>query len=129
GHCVCIPRVVVDTIVFPDALRFPHYHGDSSYTLKATRSGFRAYILGDAWVTHPGIIKSKLEDFTDLGKTPAIRAFQDVFLHKKSLYFLPTQFHYNAEKYGKLKGTVLLCLKLVRWIPRLIWLKLSYRSQ
>ena len=122
GHCVCIPRAVMESIGFPETHRFPHYHGDSSYTLRATRAGFSAYLLGNARVDHPGVIKARPEDFVEFGKVSAIQAFQQLFLSKKSLYFLPTQFFYNTEKYGPLYGTALFCLKLGRWLARWIGL-------
>jgi GT2 family glycosyltransferase len=122
GHCVCIPRLVVDAIDFPDRHRFPHYHGDSSYILRAIRFGFLAYILGDAKVTHSGVIKAKLEDFADFEKLSLVQSFKQIFCHKKSLYFLPTQRYYNIEKYGNLRGTLIFLLKFLWWLGRWTWL-------
>lgn len=125
GHCVYIPRAVIETIGLPDQQRFPHYHGDSSYILRATRSNFFAYLLGDAAVFHPGAIKAKLEDFTDFRTQSVFGSFQQVFLSQKSLYYLPTQFFYNVEKYGTFRGTVLFSLKLARWFIKWLWLILT----
>nr|WP_290226445.1 glycosyltransferase family 2 protein [Trichocoleus desertorum] len=122
GHCVYIPRVVMDAIGCPDIQRFPHYHGDSSYTLQATRAGFRAYILGDAKVSHPGIIKAKPEDFADFQKATPIQTFKQIFLSQKSLYYWPTQFFYNTEKYGFWQGIGLFSLKSIRWLIKWVWL-------
>ena len=118
GHCVCIPRAVVDRIGLPNAEKFPHYHGDSMYILKASRSGFSAYILGDAQLEHAGVIKSSVSDFMDLTKSDQsiVQSFKTVFLHQKSFYFLPTQFFYYQEKYGFLVGTPLFFAKVLGWL-------------
>jgi GT2 family glycosyltransferase len=125
GHCVYIPRAVMDAIGFPDANRFPHYHGDSSYILRATRAGFGAYLLGDAQVEHPGAIKARLEDFADFTKASPRQTFNQLFLNRRSLYYWPTQYFYNTEKYGYLRGSGLFLLKSVRWLTKWAWLTLS----
>lgn len=123
GHCVYIPRAVMDAIGFPDARRFPHYHGDSSYILRATRAGFRAYLLGDAQVKHPGTIKAKLEDFADFTKALPRQTFSQIFLSRRSLYYWPTQYFYNTEKYGYWWGGSLWLLKSARWLVK--WIELA----
>lgn len=125
GHCVYIPRTVMDAIGFPNVRRFPHYHGDSSYSLRATRSGFSAYLLGDAQVIHPGMIKAKPEDFADFKAPHLIKTFRQIFLSQKSLYYWPAQYFYNIEKYGRFKGTGLFLLKSLRWLAKWLWLVLS----
>lgn len=127
GHCVYIPRVVIDKIGFPDVRHFPHYHGDSNYVLRATRNGFKAYLLGDAKVSHAEIIKAKLEDFSLSGGTSPINSFRQTFLNKKSLYYLPTQFFYTTGKYGDSKGAILFLLKLFHWLSKWIVLTLAIR--
>lgn len=122
GHCVYIPRVVMDTIGFPNVTRFPHYHGDSSYSLRATRSGFSAYLFGDAQVMHPGIIKAKLEDFANFKSAPPQQTFNQIFLSQKSLYYWPTQYFYNTEKYGYGLGTGIFIIKTSRWLSKWLWL-------
>jgi GT2 family glycosyltransferase len=127
GHCVYIPRVVMDAIGFPNVKRFPHYHGDSSYSLRATRSGFSAYLLGDAQVLHPGLIKTKLEDFSDFQSYPPQKTFNQIFMSKRSLYYWPTQYFYNTEKYGFLLGNILFLSKALRWLSKWSWLSATYR--
>lgn len=126
GHCVCIPGSVMNQIGFPDVKRFPHYHGDSMYILKATRSGFPAYIVGDARVDHRGMIKSKVRDFLEpsQGERSPMTAFKRLFLSKKSFYYLPTQFFYYLEKYGASKGIPIFLTKLIGWFIQflqLVW--------
>jgi len=125
GHCVCIPGIVIDAIGFPDIKRYPHYHGDSSYILKATRNGFRAYILGDAKVFHSGVIKAKLEDFANFENTSWSQTFVQVFLNRKSLYYWPTQITYNVDKYGFVRGTGLFVLKSMQWLVKWAWLTVA----
>ncbi len=129
GHCVFIPRIVMEKVGFPDMDKFPHYHGDSQYILKATRSGFSAWILGDAKVIHSGTIKAKLRDFFD-PKDGSLRAsWQQLFGTQKSLYFLPMQVHYNMNKYGPFLGQILFILKSVWWFLQWGLLSLSWRLQ
>lgn len=123
GHCVYIPRVVIDAIGFPDDNRFPHYHGDSSYILRATRAGFQAYLSGDAQVEHPGKIKAKLEDFIDFTNVLPRQTFGQLFLSRKSLYYWRTQYFYNTEKYGSVLGLSLFLIKSARWITQ--WARLA----
>ncbi len=127
GHCVCIPGSVIAQVGFPDMKRFPHYHGDSMYILKATRSGFPAYIVGDARIDHKGIIKSKVQDFLNgskVGRSP-ITEFKMLFLSKKSFYYLPTQFFYYLEKYGIGKGMSAFLTKLIWWCIQFLQLQLG----
>lgn len=124
GHCVCIPRSVVDAIGLPNVSRFPHYHGDSSYTLTATQAGFEAYILGDAQVTHPGVIKSGLQDFSD-ARLGLLDSYRQLFWRRKSLYFMPTQFHYHVKKYGPAFGSCVFALKSCWWLARWGWFNLA----
>ena len=44
GNFVAIPRLVVETIGYPDAENLPHYFGDVDYTLRATRAGFACMV-------------------------------------------------------------------------------------
>jgi GT2 family glycosyltransferase len=123
GHCVCVPLAVVDRIGFPDAVRFPHYHGDSSYILKARKAGFSAYLIGDIRVSHSGKIKSSLKDFFDSEVTSLRKSFSTLFLARRSLFFAPAQFHYNVLKYGPLLGAGLFGMKFIWWISQ--WAVLS----
>ncbi|HEY5749073.1 MAG TPA: glycosyltransferase family 2 protein [Chryseolinea sp.] len=52
GNLVCIPRLVVATIGYPDATRLPQCGADTDYGLRATSAGFRAVVVGAAksWI-------------------------------------------------------------------------------
>ncbi|MBD2096307.1 glycosyltransferase family 2 protein [Trichocoleus sp. FACHB-591] len=127
GHCVCFSTHIIENIGLPDAHRFPHYHGDSMYILKATRAGFSACILGDARIYHSGGVKSKIQDFLNLVKPNASlsQALKQFFFNKKSLYYCPTQFFYNTEKYGFWRGAGLFSLKSIQWLVKWSWLIIS----
>jgi glycosyltransferase involved in cell wall biosynthesis len=46
GNIVCIPRVVIEKIGYPDVQQTPHYGGDSFYLLKAKKAGFSLFVDG-----------------------------------------------------------------------------------
>lgn len=44
GNIVCLPRVVIDTIGYPNAKAMPHYGGDTLYTMQAKKAGFSVFV-------------------------------------------------------------------------------------
>lgn len=124
GWCVGMPATVFQKIGPPNAARFPHYNGDDMYILKATRSGFKAYLLGDASVTLVGAVHPRLNFQTHFrpGLTP-IQIWQGLFWSKRSPYRLPTQFFRHLERYGALPGVLLFLVKLAAWLSQ--WAKLQ----
>jgi len=48
GNLVCIPRIVIKDIGYPNFKIFPQYHGDTTYTKQAKKCGYRLLIQGDA---------------------------------------------------------------------------------
>lgn len=128
GYCVYIPRAVMVKIGLPDMRRFPHYYGDSSYSLHATRSGFPAYLLGDAKVMNIGKANAQSGDFYNSDLASYKYTFNQVFLSRGSIYYWPTQYFYNIEKYGRFKGTGLFFLKTLRWFTRWTWLSVKWQN-
>lgn len=125
GWCVGIPASVFSTIGVPEVHKFPHYGGDSMYTLKATRSGFKACLLGDATAMLLELGNSRCSfasycnselNFVDLTRS--------LFWDKKSLFRLPTQFFYHLARYGIFLGTLLFLAKLFFWIEKILETKL-----
>jgi GT2 family glycosyltransferase len=121
GYCVGLSKQVYTTIGTPNAKRFPQYCGDDTYILKATRSGFKAYILGDAKVTLANLAEP------EHGFIPYIQArfakyatLENIFLTKKSRYYLPSQFFYHIEKYGWI-GSALFLGKSINWLLQYIF--------
>lgn len=124
GWCVGMPAAVCRRLGPPNAARFPHYNGDDMYILKATRSGFKAFLLGDVTVTLVGSVHPKL-DFQNHFRPglTAAQIFEGLFWSKRSPYRLPTQFFRYLERYGLFPGMPLFLLKLVAWLGR--WAKLQ----
>lgn len=117
GYCVGIPATVFKQIGAPDATKFRHYAGDGMYTLKATRAGFKAYILGKAKVTLVGE-KNPIHHFSDYVRNSPNPTLKSIFWNYKSPYHLPTQFHYHTYKYGILSGISLFIAKSFFWLLR-----------
>lgn len=128
GYCVLIPRTVYDKIGPPNAKRFPQYSGDDTYTLKATRSGFKACIVGDIKVTLVGPIRQthKIKNYVKPGESPKV-TFQKLFLAKKSPYYIPTKLFYHTGKYGPFLGTTFFAGKMSLWLAQ--WLQLQLTSK
>lgn len=126
GWCVGIPASVFRQIGSPDMNKFPHYKGDTMYTLKATQAGFKACLLGDAIAILTEVGASRY-DFksccnADLSVKELIKS---LFWDKKSLFRLPTQFFYHTARYGSVIGTLLFCTKLLFWLKQLIEIKFT----
>jgi GT2 family glycosyltransferase len=117
GYCVAISVSVFRQIGAPDANRFRQYAGDGMYTLKATRAGFKAYILGKAKVI---LVEEKdpIHNFTNYIQKTKYHTFKSIFWNYKSPYHLPTQFYYHTYKYGTLLGLPLFIVKLFSWLVR-----------
>ncbi|AFY71052.1 glycosyl transferase family 2 [Thalassoporum mexicanum PCC 7367] len=132
GHCVGIPAAVVAKIGFPDGDRCPQYFGDNTYILKAVKSGFSAYILGDAQAKHLGLVKSTIADFVNSfraqGKLTAQPDFWPamklLFGDRKSIFYLPAQFNYCQDKYGAIVGLAIFGFKLIGWLWQLVQVEL-----
>ncbi|MEM1169042.1 MAG: glycosyltransferase family 2 protein [Cyanobacteria bacterium P01_H01_bin.35] len=128
GYCVLIPRKVYDKIGPPNAKRFPQYSGDDTYTLKATRSGFKACIVGDIKAKLIGPIRQthKIENYVKPGESPKT-TFQQLFLAKKSPYYIPTKLFYHTAKYGIFLGTAFFLAKMSLWLVQ--WTQLQLTSK
>jgi GT2 family glycosyltransferase len=44
GNVVCLPRLAIDAIGYPDIRITPHYGGDSLYLIRAKKAGFHLYV-------------------------------------------------------------------------------------
>jgi len=126
GWCAGIPASVFCKIGPPDIAKFPHYCGDDTYILRATRSGFKACVVGDIKVTLVGSVHPKL-NFRSYFKTnlSAAETFQSLFWSKKSPYRLATAFFAQTERYGSLLGVLFFLIKLISWLGKWAWLQLT----
>jgi len=124
GWCVGIPSDVFRTIGPPDARRFPHYSGDNTYIFRATRAGFKAYLLGDLHVMLVGPVEETLglEKYFRPGLSVG-DTWQAVFWSKKSPYLLSAKFFHCIERYGIFVGTCLFFTKFLSWLGQ--WAKLQ----
>lgn len=128
GWCVGIPAAVFKRIGPPDAGKFPHYAGDSMYTLKATRAGFKACILGDAIATlvEAGESRGSLLSVFNPDHTP-IQSLESLFWNKKSPFRLPTQFFYHTARYGIILGTPLFLGRFLVWLGQWVQFQIASR--
>lgn len=117
GYCVGIAASVFEKIGAPDAVKFRQYAGDGMYTLRATRAGFKAYILGSAKVILAEE-KDPIHNFASYIQKLDKYTFKSIFWNYKSPYHLPTQFYYHTYKYGYLTGLPLFIIKAVSWVIR-----------
>ncbi|MCT7990844.1 glycosyltransferase family 2 protein [Laspinema olomoucense] len=122
GFCVVIPRAVFAKIGLPEADKFPQYSGDDTYTLKATRSGFKACIVGSAKVRLAGEVRvtHNIQHYIHPSQSIS-QTFKVLFLSKKSPYYLRSRFFYHIQKYGYIVGALLFAIKFKLWL--LQWLQ------
>lgn len=128
GWCAGIPVSVVEAIGFPDANRFPHYIGDTMYSLKAVRRGFKACLVGDLPVVLTGLMEVAydLQDYFQPELSP-IASFQAIFWSKKSLYRIPSKFFCFIDRQGLFVGSCLFSIKLMSWLSQ--WTALQIRAR
>ena len=127
GYCVGLSKQIYTEIGTPNAKRFPQYCGDDTYILKATRSGFKAYILGDARIILANLTGSE-HDFIPYIQARFVKhpTLENIFLEKKSRYYIPSQFFYHVEKYGWI-GSVLFLGKCINWL-RQYYFKFRFKN-
>lgn len=111
GNCVCIPRAVIERIGYPDAAAFPQYHGDTDYTLRATRVGIRCVILGAAACGSEMPPSPHIESWllSDKSFLTLWRRFYNV----KSAFHFGAYARFNWRHWGA-RGLVLFCLPYVK---------------
>lgn len=115
GFCVRVPREVWLKIGAPDARRFPHYYGDTSYTLAAKKAGVRSYLLADyraqlvRYEPRPESVSEHLRR-----AAPAAANWTALFLSPKSPFRIPTLFWYFIAKYGPTTGAALFAARALQ---------------
>lgn len=128
GWCVAISAAVVRGIGVPDAKKFPHYCGDNMYILKANRSGFKAYLVGDTKATLFGTVREKyrIQNFFKTGLN-FNEIINSIFRNKKSPYRLSTCFFVFIERNGIIWGLLLFILKQISWNLQIIYFYIQLR--
>jgi len=128
GFCVWVPRSVWESIGVPDARAFPHYYGDTSYTLRARKAGGHVTLLSDPAV--------RLVNYRQRAMTPKCyrerlseskHAWRATFWSPRSPFRLPTLFNYQCARYGYVAGPALALARGLGW--QLDWLTGSVRSR
>ncbi len=116
GFCVAVPRAAWVKLGFPDARNFPHYAGDTAYTIAATRAGVPVRLSGNA-TARLSPYHERAHSICDyLGRQPAhARTWRAVFLGHGSPFRAATQLHYLRLRYGGIAGTVLAAARLISW--------------
>ncbi len=116
GFCVRIPRVAWERLGGPDPYAFPHYYGDTAYTLKASRAGLPCLLLGAArarlvhYAPRPVAVSDYVQD-----PGGGIRSWPEVFRSKRSPFRLATQRAYLRLRYGAVAGSVLGVSRGIAW--------------
>jgi len=124
GYCVVFARKLCDAIGLPEFDKVPHYAGDSYYTIKARKAGFKIKILGMFCVKV--LDKGNAVNFNEfIFRGGVKKTFAQVFISVRSPYRLRTKMHLLRLKYGLVGGFVIFCLTAMNWIVRYILAKLK----
>ena len=116
GFCVAVPRAAWTAVGFPDAIRFPHYCGDTAFTLAAGRAGVPVRLDGTA--------SAQLVPYRERAHTVGdyVRrlplpqtTWAAVFLAPGSPFRAATHMHYLRLRYGLVAGTMLAAGRVTRW--------------
>ena len=113
GNCLAIPIEIVNAIGLPDDKGLPHYHGDSDYTLRATRFGFQCVMLMDAWADE--IADRGDRDVSWLHGDIPLRTLWKRFFFKGCGYYWKANLVYSYRHFGILAGTI-------RFLKPAIWM-------
>ncbi len=98
GKGVLIPVKVFHKIGIYDQKKFPHYHADLEFIIRAKRAGFRVFISFDAKLfSHQNL--SGIGSSTS--EKPSLRDFVKSFFVIKSTHHLPSVWRLSKIIYGK----------------------------
>lgn len=135
GNLVCMSSGIVRAIGYPQADRFPQYHGDTTYTHQAQRKGYHLLICGDA-------ISSCQNDHPPISwlttNFSIFQLYQERF-KIKSPHYLKAHFGYYRELLGIVGIGVYMYEMVIKfWIisimatmlpyPCRIWLKHMFKG-
>lgn len=124
GYCVGLGAGAWQKLGAPDARNFPHYAGDTAYTLRASRAGLPVLLLGAATV--------ELLDYGSGPVTPAARVrgaeslpanWHRIFFATNSPHRLRTLFALLRLKYGFVAGTLLALSRTATWTTQVLLAK------
>jgi glycosyltransferase involved in cell wall biosynthesis len=126
GFCVRVPRAVWAKIGLPDAEKYPHYYGDTSYTLAATRAGFRCVIVGSCRAQLIRYVPRAESVRRYVGRLAQDKgSWRQTFVETRSPFRIRTQSEYLRLRYGPLAGSLLALLRVLSWQSQ--WLGATLR--
>lgn len=116
GFCVAVPRAAWTAVGFPDAVRFPHYGGDTAYTLAVGRAGVPVLLDGAATARLSPYQERAHTVAAYVRRLPAGTAtWAAVFRATGSPFRAATHLHYLRLRYGFVAGTLLAAGRLAGW--------------
>ena len=121
GFCVGIGADAARRLGPPDAENFPHYYGDTAYTMRASQAGTRVVLLGAATVDlidhrgGPASLRDRVRRDESLAEN-----WRRNFSGTNSPYRLRTLFAFQRLKYGAVAGTVLATMRAIGWIGSVV---------
>jgi len=105
GNLVCIPRAVINKINYPNPYKVPHYGGDSSYLIRARKSGFKIFVV-NKYFNFNLYGESNISPHRWLLKDGSPLDIIRLFFEPRSLYSWKVWLELNEAEYGKLLGII-----------------------
>ncbi len=105
GNLVCIPRAVINKINYPNSYTVPHYGGDSSYLIKARKSGFKIFVV-NKYLNFNLCGESSVSPQRWLLKNGSPLDIIRLFFEPRSLYSWKVWLELNEAEYGKFLGII-----------------------
>lgn len=117
GYQVAFSTAVVRAIGLPDAGRWPHYAGDSSYTRQARRAGFQLFVDGGSHIElcDPAIDTGIAETFWR-GVAPLPQRIQRTFFAINSRFRLATRWHLDCLSRGLAAAMLVFPARCLCWM-------------
>jgi GT2 family glycosyltransferase len=106
GNLVCLPRLVIDIVGYPDANLSPHYFGDFIFLIKSKKEGFKIYVSNQSDILNICNKKSSLEpNRWLLQKGHPLDIIRLIFINQSILSW-QVWLALNREEYGVFLGSL-----------------------
>ncbi len=121
GYQVAFSATVMRDIGLPDAGRWPHYAGDSSYTRQARRAGFQLFVDGGSRIElcDPAIETGIAQTFWR-GEIPFALRIQRTFFAKNSRFRFASRWHLDCLSRGLAAAMVVFPARCIVWLFRIL---------
>ncbi|MCE9519162.1 MAG: glycosyltransferase [Verrucomicrobia bacterium] len=125
GYQVAFSVEVMRKIGLPDAKRWPHYGGDSSFTRQAHNAGFHLFVDGGSRVElcEPHVENGIAETFWR-GEMSLVQRFQRTFFAKNSRFRFASRWHLDCLYRGVAGAVIVFPTRCLVWIFRIVWQRL-----